>query len=126
MNNNKNWNCHVILIDKDPASAIEEIRTGFEAAGYICDRHIATSIYLSMKLDKPILVEGPISNDSYQGQDGNTRYVTRFEAFTLHAIRRPAGAGKTDDPAGAQPNPKDLAPATDPLDEFPPEEDLPF
>ncbi|WP_293948247.1 AAA family ATPase [Sneathiella sp.] len=47
------------LIDKDPAAAIEEIRAGFETAGYICDRHIATSIYLSQKLDKPILVEGP-------------------------------------------------------------------
>ena len=59
MNNNKNWNCYVTIIDKDPAAAIEEIRAGFETAGYICDRHIATSIYLSQKLDKPILVEGP-------------------------------------------------------------------
>ncbi|TNE38599.1 MAG: MoxR family ATPase [Alphaproteobacteria bacterium] len=47
------------IIDKEPAEAIEAIRKGFETAGYICDRHIATSIYLSQKLDKPILVEGP-------------------------------------------------------------------
>ncbi|GLQ06678.1 AAA family ATPase [Sneathiella chinensis] len=47
------------VIDKDPASAIADIQKRFEAAGYICDRHIATSIYLSNKLDKPILVEGP-------------------------------------------------------------------
>ncbi|WP_415776536.1 AAA family ATPase [Sneathiella sp. HT1-7] len=46
-------------MDKDPATAIDLIKDGFEKAGYICDRHIATSIYLSQKLDKPILVEGP-------------------------------------------------------------------
>lgn len=50
---------HVTIIDKEPASAIDLIVEGFESAGYICDRHIATSIYLSQKLDKPILVEGP-------------------------------------------------------------------
>lgn len=49
----------MIHIDKDPAAAIVEIQNRFETAGYICDRHIATSIYLSQKLDKPILVEGP-------------------------------------------------------------------
>ncbi|WP_169569653.1 AAA family ATPase [Sneathiella limimaris] len=47
------------VIDKEPLSAIEEIQSRFEKSGYICDRHIATSIYLSQKLDKPILVEGP-------------------------------------------------------------------
>ncbi|MBE7637296.1 AAA domain-containing protein [Sneathiella sp. P13V-1] len=47
------------IVDKDPAQAINEIQQRFEKAGYICDRHIATSIYLSQKLDKPILVEGP-------------------------------------------------------------------
>ncbi len=47
------------LIDKDPTAAIADIQKRFEGAGYICDRHIATSIYLSRKLDKPILVEGP-------------------------------------------------------------------
>jgi len=49
----------VTLVDKDPAAAIGDIQQRFENAGYICDRHIATSIYLSRKLDKPILVEGP-------------------------------------------------------------------
>jgi len=49
----------VTFIDENPIAAIEDIQSRFEAAGYICDRHIATSIYLSQKLDKPILVEGP-------------------------------------------------------------------
>ncbi|MBL4667408.1 MAG: MoxR family ATPase [Sneathiella sp.] len=47
------------LVDKNPTAAIEDIQKRFEGAGYICDLHIATSIYLSQKLDKPILVEGP-------------------------------------------------------------------
>ncbi len=47
------------FIDEKPQVAIEDIQKRFEKAGYICDQHIATSIYLSQKLDKPILVEGP-------------------------------------------------------------------
>jgi MoxR-like ATPase len=49
----------VTIVDKQPLNAIEDIKKRFEKAGYICDKHIATSIYLSQKLDKPILVEGP-------------------------------------------------------------------
>jgi MoxR-like ATPase len=49
----------VTFIDEKPQAAIEDIQKRFEKAGYICDQHIATSIYLSQKLDKPILVEGP-------------------------------------------------------------------
>jgi len=74
----------------------------------------------------PILVEGPINNESWTDKEGKARYATRFEAYSINAIRRPAGAGKTDDPTERHPDPKDLAPASDPLDEFPPEEELPF
>lgn len=35
------------------------IKQGFEALGYICSDNIATTVYLSYMLDKPILVEGP-------------------------------------------------------------------
>lgn len=80
----------------------------------------------ALKKGAPILVEGPLNNESWTDNEGNTRYRTRFEAFTLHPIRRPAGAGKTDDPAEQQPNPEDLTPPTDPLEEFPPGEELPF
>ena len=38
---------------------IEEIQANFEREGYICNSHIATAIYLSQALEKPILVEGP-------------------------------------------------------------------
>lgn len=39
--------------------SIEEIQANFEREGYICNSHIATAIYLSQSLEKPILVEGP-------------------------------------------------------------------
>ncbi|MBV45419.1 MAG: ATPase [Rhodobiaceae bacterium] len=39
--------------------SIEEIQANFEREGYICNSHIATAIYLSQALEKPILVEGP-------------------------------------------------------------------
>lgn len=35
------------------------IREGFCRAGYICSRHIATTLYLAFNLEKPILIEGP-------------------------------------------------------------------
>lgn len=38
---------------------VESIQSGFESLGYICSRAIATSVFLALKLNKPILVEGP-------------------------------------------------------------------
>jgi len=35
------------------------IRNGFEQLGYICSDAIATAVYLSVELQKPILIEGP-------------------------------------------------------------------
>jgi len=37
----------------------EEITRGFEKAGYVCSRKIATTLYLAYHLQKPVLVEGP-------------------------------------------------------------------
>ena len=39
--------------------SIESIQASFEEKGYICNTHIATAIFLSQSLGKPILVEGP-------------------------------------------------------------------
>lgn len=44
---------------RDKVASIEVIERGFEGAGYICDKNIATAIYLACHLRKPILVEGP-------------------------------------------------------------------
>ena len=40
-------------------NAIDLIQLNFEKEGYICNLQIATAIYLSQNLNKPILVEGP-------------------------------------------------------------------
>ena len=50
--------------NKTPSNAlakdsIESIQASFEEKGYICNAHIATAIFLSQSLGKPILVEGP-------------------------------------------------------------------
>jgi MoxR-like ATPase len=44
---------------RDKVASIDVIERGFESAGYICDKNIATAIYLACHLRKPILVEGP-------------------------------------------------------------------
>jgi len=49
--------------DNNPYSdhflSIDQIQQGFEAVGYVCDRSIATTLYVGGHLNKPILVEGP-------------------------------------------------------------------
>ena len=44
---------------KNSKKEIEQIQQSFEREGYICNSQIATAIYLSQNLGKPILVEGP-------------------------------------------------------------------
>ena len=38
---------------------IGEVETGLAGVGYIASRQIATAVYLSQAIEKPILVEGP-------------------------------------------------------------------
>ena len=40
-------------------ASIENIKKGFEMNGYVCNKQIATTLYLAHHLQKPILVEGP-------------------------------------------------------------------
>jgi MoxR-like ATPase len=42
-----------------PLASIEAVETGLAAQGYIASRQIATAVYLSQAIEKPILVEGP-------------------------------------------------------------------
>jgi len=39
--------------------SIEEVREKLAEQDYVCDRRLATVVYLAIKLDKPVLVEGP-------------------------------------------------------------------
>jgi MoxR-like ATPase len=38
---------------------VEDVQQQLEKQGYICDRRIATVVYLAIQLEKPVLVEGP-------------------------------------------------------------------
>ena len=44
---------------KTARGAIEALMAGYEKLGYVSDEQIATALYLSQKLEKPLLVEGP-------------------------------------------------------------------
>lgn len=44
---------------KEDSPTLEDIKTGFAKSGYIANDYIATAVFLSINLDKPILVEGP-------------------------------------------------------------------
>jgi MoxR-like ATPase len=39
--------------------SVEDVTKRLDAQGYICDKNIATVVYLATKLQKPVLVEGP-------------------------------------------------------------------
>ena len=39
--------------------AVDEVMSRLRAEGYICDRRIATALYLADQMEKPVLVEGP-------------------------------------------------------------------
>jgi MoxR-like ATPase len=40
-------------------ASVDDVASRFAAASYICDRRIATAVYLADQMEKPILVEGP-------------------------------------------------------------------
>ena len=47
------------MADQKASTAIEAVESGLAAQGYIASRQIATAVYLSQQIEKPILVEGP-------------------------------------------------------------------
>jgi len=47
------------VADQKASTSIEAVESGLAVQGYIASRQIATAVYLSQQIDKPILVEGP-------------------------------------------------------------------
>src|SRR6201995_1882836 len=47
------------VADAKPLTAIEAVERGLASQGYIASRQIATAVYLSEQIAKPVLVEGP-------------------------------------------------------------------
>lgn len=52
------WERHFVA-DQNASTSIEAVESGLAAQGYIASRQIATAVYLSQQIEKPILVEGP-------------------------------------------------------------------
>ena len=48
-------------VENQARNDIEAMMAGYEKLGYVSDRQIATALYLAQKLEKPLLVEGPVS-----------------------------------------------------------------
>ncbi len=72
-----------------------------------------------LKKGEPLLVLGRLVNDSWTAQDGTRRFVTRVEAKRLEKLTRaPAEAAKAPPAGGVD--------VEEGLEDFPPEEDLPF
>ncbi|BDG05576.1 AAA family ATPase [Anaeromyxobacter oryzae] len=42
-----------------PLSSVEKVRRTLQAGGYVADDVIATAVFLSVSMEKPILIEGP-------------------------------------------------------------------
>ena len=61
--------------------SIEEVREKLAAQEYVCDRRLATVVYLAVKLDKPVLVEGPAGV-------GKTELAKTLAAATGRALIR--------------------------------------
>ena len=49
----------MIKSSEEKIHPIKKIQEGFKELGYIASRQIATTVYLAIQLEKPILVEGP-------------------------------------------------------------------
>lgn len=50
-----------------------------------------------LKKGMPVLVEAAITNDNWTDKEGNRRFATRFDAASIQALRRPAGAERDED-----------------------------
>lgn len=72
---------------------------------------------------EPVLVIGRLVNDSWTSSTGERRYQTRVEATRLERLTRGSGQAGGPRPLKAQTGGVDLEEG---LEEFPPEEDLPF
>ena len=71
-----------------------------------------------LKKGDPVLVFGRLVNESWTAQDGSRRFATRVEALRVEKLARMTEAAAVPPPGGV-----DLEEG---LEDFPPEEDLPF
>jgi MoxR-like ATPase len=58
--------------------SIEEVQRAMERDRYICDRGLATVLYLALKLEKPVLIEGGAD----VGKTGVAKVMAQILAYT--------------------------------------------
>ncbi|MEY9982010.1 hypothetical protein ABH995_001347 [Bradyrhizobium yuanmingense] len=66
------------MADQKASTSIEAVESGLAAQGYIASRQIATAVYLSQQIEKPILVEGPRGRRQDRARQGD-RGLARHE-----------------------------------------------
>jgi MoxR-like ATPase len=81
-------------------SSLDQLGKGLRATGYIADSVAITTIYLSAKLHKPLLLEGPAGSGKTQlayavAETANTR-VERLQCY--EGINEEKAIGKFDEP----------------------------
>src|SRR4030095_529295 len=67
---------------------IRKIQEMMEAAEYVTDAPVATSVHLAMRLHQPLLIGGPAGGGQTQGADGfeasTARYEWNYQKQLLH------------------------------------------
>ncbi|PKB80781.1 MAG: hypothetical protein BZY88_08005 [SAR202 cluster bacterium Io17-Chloro-G9] len=66
-----------------------------------------------------VFVEGRLSSRSYQGQDGQMRFVNEINLTDVQFLGRAAGMGSDESPYGTDPSAGDDGPPMDEVDDLP-------
>ena len=68
---------------------------------------------------RQVYVEGRLSSRSYEGRDGQMRFVNEIRLTDVQFLSRGAGAGGDESPYGLDPEPANDAPPMDEVDDLP-------
>ena len=68
---------------------------------------------------RQVYLEGRLRSRSYEGRDGQTRFVNEINVTDVQFLGRAPGAEGDVSPYGPEPGAEDLGPATDDIDDLP-------
>ena len=81
-------------------SSLQELEGGLRASGYIADSVATTTVYLAVRLQKPLLLEGPAGSGktqlAYAVADAGHTTVERLQCY--EGINEEKAIGKFDEP----------------------------
>lgn len=73
------------------AESVHDVKKGLQKKGYICSEEIATAVYLAIKMQKPILVEGPAG----VGKTELARMISKYLKLKLIRLQCYEGLDET-------------------------------